>query len=129
MTRYAKKSSNFELEAYNSGLLHAYAMEIAIRAQRIAKPKSYGTLYWMLNDAWPAISWSSIDYYGRWKAVQYYAKNLYRDIILFYHPVKNNFVAVNDKLYTVKANYKIEVMMFSGKVIYEDSGVLELKEN
>lgn len=93
-------------------------MEIAIRAQRIAKPKSYGTLYWMLNDAWPAISWSSIDYYGRWKAVQYYAKNLYKDIILFYHPAKNNFVAVNDKLYTVKANYRIEVMMFSGKVIY-----------
>ena len=89
-------------------------MEIAIRAQRISKPKSWGTLYWMLNDAWPSISWSSIDYYGRWKAVQYYAKKLYKDVILFYHPHSNRFVVVNDKLVPIKANYYIEVMTFGG---------------
>lgn len=95
------------MEAYSSGLVHAYAMEIAIRAQRSSKPRSMGTLYWMLNDAWPAVSWSSIDYYGRWKAVQYYAKKLYKDIILLYHGHKNKIVAINDKLVPIKANYII----------------------
>ena len=61
----------------------------------------------MLNDAWPAISWSSIDYFGRWKAVQYHAKNLYKDIVLYYHQKTNRVIAINDKLVTVKANYKI----------------------
>jgi beta-mannosidase len=83
----------------------------------------------MLNDAWPAVSWSSIDYYGRWKAVQYFAKTLYKDVILFYHPVKNNFVAVNDKLYGVKANYRIEVATFDGTMLFEESGSISLNIN
>lgn len=105
MKRYSKVPLNFELAAYVSGLVQAYGIEIAIRAQRIAKPTSYGTLYWQFNDAWPAISWSSIDYYGRWKALQYQAKNLYSDIIFFYHPKNRLATAINDKLYSIDAYY------------------------
>jgi beta-mannosidase len=64
-----------------------------------------GTLYWQMNDAWPAVSWSSIDYYGRWKPLQYKAKNLYADIILFYNPKGNDVIAVNDKLIPIDAYY------------------------
>jgi beta-mannosidase len=77
------EAKNFEMEVYQSGLLQAYAIEIAIKAQRIAKPKSFGTLYWQMNDAWPAVSWSSIDYFGRWKPLQYMAKRLYADVAIF----------------------------------------------
>ena len=80
----------------------------------------------MLNDAWPAISWSSIDYYGRWKAVQYYAKKLYKDVVLFYHPHSNRFVVVNDKLVPIKANYNIEVMTFDGETIFSDADSISL---
>jgi beta-mannosidase len=118
MNRYAKKSVNFEMEAYNSGLVHAFAMEIAIRAQRIAKPRSWGTLYWMFNDAWPAVSWASIDYYGRWKAVQYHVKRYFQDVVLFFHPHSSKLVAVNDKLTPIKANYRFQLMTFAGKVLY-----------
>ena len=38
-----------------------------------------GTLYWQLNDCWPVASWSSIDYYGNWKALHYRAQALYAD--------------------------------------------------
>ena len=37
-----------------------------------------GTLYWQLNDCWPVASWSSIDYYGNWKALHYRAQALFR---------------------------------------------------
>lgn len=126
---YSRPSINFEMQAYASGLVHAYAMEVAIVAQRVAKPKSWGTLYWMLNDAWPAISWSSIDYYGRWKAVQYLAKRCYRDIILFYHYRSNKIVALNDKLYPIKANYLVEIILFNGTVLFKEDGSIELKQN
>jgi beta-mannosidase len=53
----------------------------------MAKPMSYGTLYWQMNDAWPAISWSSIDYYGRWKPLQYMAKRLYPDVVVYYNHI------------------------------------------
>lgn len=95
MTRYLNKSKDFENEAYLSGVLQAYAIEVAIRAQRTSKPKSYGTLYWQMNDAWPAISWSAIDYYGRWKPLQYMAKRTYPDIAAF--GLNNGtIVAIND---------------------------------
>ncbi len=109
--------------------MQAYGLEIAIRAQRCAKPKSFGTLYWQFNDAWPSISWSSIDYYGRWKPLQYLAKQYFKDIILFFHPSSAKFVAINDKLVEIKAKYNIQVIRFDGLVVYQDSGLLSLKAN
>lgn len=41
-----------------------------------------GAVYWQLNDCWPVASWSSIDYYGRWKALHYYAKRFFSPLLL-----------------------------------------------
>lgn len=87
-------------------------MEVAIKGQRCAKPRSYGTLYWQLNDAWPGISWSSMDYFGRWKPLQYMAKRLYPDIAIFTH--RDEVFAVNDKLYPITSVAKIQVITFDG---------------
>ena len=59
---------------------------MAIEANRRAKPYNMGTLYWQLNDVWPVISWSSVDYYGEWKALQYRTKELYKNIMLSAFP-------------------------------------------
>ena len=41
-----------------------------------------GAVYWQLNDCWPVISWSSIDYWGRWKALHYYAKRFFAPVMI-----------------------------------------------
>ena len=41
-----------------------------------------GAVYWQLNDCWPVISWSSIDYFGRFKALQYFAKRFFAPLLL-----------------------------------------------
>ncbi|RLD45851.1 MAG: glycoside hydrolase family 2 protein [Bacteroidetes bacterium] len=79
---------NFEDFVYLSQLTQAYGIETAIKAHRRNKPYCMGTLYWQLNDCWPAISWSGIDYYGSWKAMQYKIKESYRPIII--STIKNN---------------------------------------
>jgi len=41
-----------------------------------------GSLYWQVNDSNPVISWSSVDYYGRPKALHYAAKRFYAPVLL-----------------------------------------------
>ena len=41
-----------------------------------------GAVYWQINDCWPVISWSSIDYWGRWKALHYYAKRFFAPVMI-----------------------------------------------
>ena len=45
-------------------------------------PRCMGTLYWQLNDTWPVASWSSIDYFGRWKALHYMARNFFAPLMV-----------------------------------------------
>lgn len=94
-------------------------IEIAIRAQRAAKPKCYGTLYWQFNDAWPAISWAAIDYYGRWKALQFMAKRTFTNIAVFTLST-GSVVAINDNLYPVDVVVKMANIDFDGNIISKD---------
>jgi beta-mannosidase len=71
---------NFEDFVYVSQLLQAEGMRTGIEAHRRNKPYCMGTLYWQLNDVWPVASWSSIDYYGRWKAMHYYVREAYSPV-------------------------------------------------
>ncbi len=59
---------------YLSQVNQALGLQAAIEAQRLAAPRCQGSLYWQLNDCWPGISWSSIDFSGRWKAAHYQVK-------------------------------------------------------
>ncbi|HVO76874.1 MAG TPA: glycoside hydrolase family 2 protein, partial [Candidatus Bathyarchaeia archaeon] len=78
ITTYLERSyrtpRDFASFVYVSELLQAEGMKTGIEAHRRAKPYCMGSLYWQLNDCWPAVSWSSIDYYGNPKALYYYAR-------------------------------------------------------
>ena len=41
-----------------------------------------GAVIWQLNDCWPVASWSSIDYFGRWKALHYFEKRFFAPVLL-----------------------------------------------
>lgn len=86
-----------------------------------------GTLYWQLNDAWPAISWSAIDYYGRWKPLQYKAKNLYEDVIAYYYHKARKVYAINDKLYRVNCYVETTAMTFEGEVLKSWNATVRLR--
>ena len=47
-------------------------------------------LYWQLNDCWPGASWSSIDYYGKWKALHYKVKESFAPVILSHEFIDSN---------------------------------------
>lgn len=67
---------------YASQLLQAEAMKYGVEHLRRNRGRCMGALYWQLNDIWPVASWSSIDYYGRLKALHYYAKRFYNPVLI-----------------------------------------------
>jgi beta-mannosidase len=74
--------ASFEDFVYVSQLLQARGMRTAFEAHRRAMPRTMGTLYWQLNDTWPVVSWSGLDYFGRWKALHYAAKDAFAPLLL-----------------------------------------------
>jgi beta-mannosidase len=71
---------DFESLLYVSQILQGVAIKFGVEHWRRNRGRCMGSLYWQLNDNWPVASWSSIDYYGRWKALHYMAKNFYAPI-------------------------------------------------
>lgn len=74
--------TNFSVLIYASQLLQAQAMKYAVEHLRSNRGRCMGALYWQLNDVWPVSSWSSIDYYGRYKALHYVAKRFFEPIMI-----------------------------------------------
>ena len=52
-----------------SQILQGYGIKIGAEYWRQTMPKSMGCIFWQYNDIWPGMSWSSVDYFGRWKAL------------------------------------------------------------
>ncbi len=74
--------TSFEITLWLSQILQGMAMKYAIEHWRRNMPRTMGTLYWQLNDCWPVASWSSIDYYHRWKALHYMAKRFFSPVLV-----------------------------------------------
>jgi beta-mannosidase len=79
-----------------------------------------GSIYWQLNYCWPAPTWSSIDYYGNWKALQYRAKEDFKDITVLEKTQKigkETYFLVSDSPDTLTSDVKYEVFNLLGKKI------------
>ncbi|MEP7284571.1 MAG: glycoside hydrolase family 2 protein [Chloroflexota bacterium] len=74
--------SSFESGIWISQILQGMAIKYAVEHWRRNMPRTMGTLYWQLNDCWPAPSWSSIDSLGHWKALHYMAQDFYAPLLI-----------------------------------------------
>ncbi|MDP4704422.1 MAG: glycoside hydrolase family 2 protein [Polaribacter sp.] len=131
MKRDYKIPTSDEDYVYVSQLLQAKGIVMGIEAQRRAKPYNMGTLYWQLNDCWPAISWSGIDYFGNWKALQYKVKNAFENVLISSIIEENNVKTyiINDTFQTIKGTLQLKIIDFYGNEIWSDVKEIESTEN
>ncbi len=123
LLRDYRKPKNLEMYGYVSQLLQAKGIVSAIEAHRRAKPYCMGTMFWQLNDCWPVVSWSSRDYYGKSKALDYAISSAY-DNMLISPVVENGRVKVhivNDYPLVYRATMTVKVMDFEGN-LFSDEG-------
>ncbi|PID89058.1 MAG: beta-mannosidase, partial [Bacteroidia bacterium] len=98
----------------------AKGIKQAIEAHRRAMPYCMGSLYWQINDCWPVASWSSTDYYHKWKAVHYAVKHAYEKVIVSGFITKQKILktfVVSDKLKPLKGELILKVLKFNGDLI------------
>lgn len=82
MTDLFRLPKDFPSLVYVSMVLQAEGIRYGVEHWRRNRQRVSGTLYWQLNDCWPVASWSSIDYFGRWKALHYLARRFYAPLLL-----------------------------------------------
>jgi beta-mannosidase len=131
MDRQFREPKDFESYVYVSQVLQAEGMKTAIEAHRKNMPYCMGSLYWQIDDCWPVASWSSIDYYGSWKAAHYYARTAFEKIHII-PEVKNDNVEiyiVSDSLNKAGLQFEIISMAFSGGKNYSETTDITVEPN
>ena len=111
--------NDFESLVYLSMVLQAEGIRYGVEHWRRHPRRVSGTLYWQLNDCWPVASWSSLDYFGRWKALHYAARRFYAPLLLSIEdapPYQSIFLS-SDLLEAWQGSVHWALMTLDGKVL------------
>src|SRR4029079_4660195 len=128
MLRDYERPKDFESFLYVSQVLQAEGIRIGAEHLRRIMTHNMGSLYWQINDCWPVASWSSIDYIGRWKALQYYARRFYSEILVSLQ-VENgniNVFVVSDRVQPSAAQLKLSLLDFDGNKLWGQQQDIEV---
>src|SRR4030095_2523454 len=128
MLREYPEPKDFESFLYVSQVLQAEGIKIGAEHLRRIMPHNMGSLFWQLDDCWPVASWSSIDYTGRWKALQYYARRFYGNILVSPHEENGNLkvFVVSDRVEPVAAQLNLSLLDFEGKQLWSQQEAIEV---
>jgi beta-mannosidase len=119
MLRDYAQPKDFESFLYVSQVLQAEGIRIGAEHLRRIMPHNMGSLYWQIDDCWPVASWSSIDYFGRWKALQYYARRFYNDLLIS-PTLQNGYLrlfVVSDRPKPVPAQIRVTLVHITGRTL------------
>jgi beta-mannosidase len=121
MLQYYGQPKDFASMVYVSQVLQAEGIKAIAEHLRQDRPRTMGSIFGQLNDCWPGVTWSSIDYYGRWKALQYYARRFYAPMLVSSAIKDGNLdvYVISDKTQPVSGSLRVRIMKFDGTVVSE----------
>lgn len=128
LSDYFLYPKDFDSLLYTSQLLQAEAIKYGVEHWRRNRGRCMGAIYWQLNDCWPVASWASIDSFGRWKALHYFAKRFFAPVLLSACETDTS-VALhlsNETLKTVKGTIKWALRDNFSNIITEGSKEAEV---
>ncbi|OFA03588.1 glycoside hydrolase family 2 protein [Duganella sp. HH101] len=118
-----REPASFADFVYLSQVMQAEGIELASLHHRANMPRTMGSLYWQLNDVWPGASWASVDYYGRWKALQFHTRRFFAPVIVA--ASRDGGVTratlVSDSQQTQIGELRIRVMDLHGRCLREEA--------
>ena len=113
---------------YLSQVMQAEGIELAALHHRASRPYTMGSLYWQLNDVWPGASWSSLDYYGHWKALHYHARRFFAPVAVaaLRKDGATTVSLLNDRTTALQGELRLRVFDMDGKLLHEEKRTDEL---
>jgi beta-mannosidase len=120
---------DFESLLWVSQVLQAEGMKVGVEHFRSQMPRIMGALYWQINDCWPVASWSGTDYFGRWKALHYYAKRFYKPVLVA--PIDDGknlrIFGISDLGQPLDAVLQVGVYTYNGQTVQEGRNDVRLE--
>ncbi|MDF2539773.1 MAG: beta-mannosidase [Herbinix sp.] len=125
-----KYPKDFDSLLFASQLIQAEGIRNGVEHWRRNRGRCMGAIYWQLNDIWPVASWSSIDYYGRWKAVHYAAKRFYAPVLVSAceEGTKVSLHGSNDTLHKKSCKLTWSLRNYMGEILQNAELDVELEE-
>jgi beta-mannosidase len=123
------ETTDFTRFVYLSQVAQAEGIELAALHHRASRPFTMGSLYWQLNDVWPGASWSSVDWFGRWKALQFHARRFYAPVAVAALRDAKGSTSVsllNDRTRAVRGELRLRLMALDGKIVRDERKPVEL---
>lgn len=116
---------------YLSQLMQAEGIEMASLHHRSSRPRTLGSLYWQLNDVWPGASWSSVDYFGHWKALHFHARRFFAPLTVaaLHDKGVTRLSALSDLQQEQNLQWRLRIMDVNGKVLRDETLPLRLPAN
>lgn len=96
----------------------------ALERHRTSHGRYAGSLYWSLNDVWPAVSWSTVDHAGVWKMAHYAAQRANAPRTALWRRASADaleFDAFNDFPEAFEGSLHVSVKAFDGTLVRESS--------
>lgn len=104
-----------------SMLAQADGLRFGVEHYRRRRPDCGGALVWQLNDCWPTLSWSVVDFYRRPKAGYWALKRAFAPVLLSWRNERSDVVGlwlINDGLDAWSGRVEVELADFFGHRVY-----------
>ncbi len=129
MAQQFRLPKDFPSLVYLSQILHAEAMRVGVEHWRRQRDRCSGALYWQLDDCWPVSSWASVDYFGRWKALQYATRRFYAPVLLAAEVESDDvsLAVTNDTAAAWRGEVRWSLERLDGEVVASGGGPVEAR--
>ncbi|KAJ3556228.1 hypothetical protein NP233_g12026 [Leucocoprinus birnbaumii] len=126
-------NKTFTQWCYSTQIFHNLAMvaQVAWYRQGAGRGENnLGALVWQLNDIWQGVSWSSIEYSGRWKVLQYGLVGIFSPVTIYpFWTARNEtlqVVVISDRWESVRGTAQLSWYDWSGELLSTERKAFEV---
>ena len=127
---FGRSPDDFDSNLWLSQIMQAYGIRMGVEHWRRDMPHSMAATIWQYNDCWPGPTWAMVDWYHRWKALQYQSRHFFAPVAVSgVYDGKTGAVdlyVVSDQQQAEKGTLRWTVTDLTGKVVTQDSKPVDI---